>query len=97
MEPFVFWIGIAAATAITGANVPQAIKIFRTGDTKSISAMTYTLLVVGNLLWLVYGILNEDIPIILSNAIATLLCCGILLVKVFPAVLVKIKKGGKDT
>lgn len=87
MEQTVFWIGIAAALLITAANFPQAWKMIRTGNVTSISLWTYSLLVAGNVGWLAYGILREDVPLIICNTISTLLCVFILLLKLFPSVL----------
>jgi MtN3 and saliva related transmembrane protein len=72
-------LGIVAAIFTSAANVPQALKIIRTKSTKSISAATYGLLFTGLTLWLIYGILKNDLPIILANAVSSALA-GIILV-----------------
>ena len=74
-------LGIVAAILTTAANVPQAVKIIRTKSTESISSATYALLLTGVLLWLVYGIFKEDLPIILANAVSALLAAVILVMK----------------
>lgn len=74
-------IGLLAAVLITGANIPQTIKIIRTRSTKSLSAATYAMLLLGGICWVVYGVLRNDIPIILANAISSLLCGTILFIK----------------
>ena len=74
-------LGLTAAFLTTVANIPQTIKIIRTRSTKSISAFTYSLLFAGMLLWVVYGICKKDLPIILANGIAALLCGIILVIK----------------
>lgn len=78
---FVQIIGLLAAVLITGANIPQTIKIIKTRSTKSISAATYTMLFFGGISWVIYGILRNDIPIILANAISSTLCGIILFIK----------------
>ncbi len=75
-------IGLLAAVFTTIANIPQAIKIIRTSSTKSISTMTYSLLFTGLLLWLTYGILKEDLPIIIANAASALITGIILTMKI---------------
>lgn len=77
-------IGLAAATCITFANIPQTYKIIKEKDTKNISATTYTLLLIGNGLWLSYGILNKDWPIIIGNSISVVTCFVILLLNFLP-------------
>lgn len=86
-------LGFAAAFFTTIANVPQAIKTIRTGSTKGISALTYSMLSLGLLLWVVYGIYKADLPIILSNAIAAILCLIILTIKLLNLKNGKEKKG----
>jgi MtN3 and saliva related transmembrane protein len=74
-------LGLSAAFFTTVANIPQAIKVIRTREVKSLSASTYTMLFIGMSLWVVYGIIRNDFPIILANAIAGLLCGIILAMK----------------
>jgi len=76
-------LGLVAAGVTTLANIPQTIKIIKTKSTKSISAFTYTMLTTGMAIWVVYGVLKNDLPIIIGNAIATLLCGTILSVKLY--------------
>jgi len=76
-------LGLVAAGITTLANIPQTVKIIRTKSTKSISAFTYSMLFTGMAVWVVYGILTNDLPIIIGNAIATALCGTILFVKLY--------------
>ena len=71
-------IGLAAATGTTLAFVPQAIKVIRTKHTKDLSLPMYILTTVGVLLWLIYGILLVNLPIIVANSI-TVVFSGIIL------------------
>ncbi len=71
-------LGLLAATGTTVSFIPQAIKILKTRDTKSISLSMYILFVTGVLLWLVYGIVKQDIPMIIANGI-TIVFAGIIL------------------
>ncbi|MGQ2982020.1 SemiSWEET family sugar transporter [Flavobacterium sp.] len=76
-------LGLAAAFFTTVANVPQAIKVIRTRSTKSLSAPTYAMLFTGLLMWTVYGIIREDLPVILGNVIGAALCGIILGIKLW--------------
>ncbi len=75
------FIGLSAAILTTAAFVPQAILTIRTRSTKDLSLSTYALLSVGTLMWLTYGLLIQDIPIILANAITATLATTILVFK----------------
>ena len=78
MEP-VTVIGLIAAAFTTFAYVPQAVKTIKTKNTKSLSLNMYVIMTVGIVLWLSYGILLRDLPIIIANTV-TLLCAGIILI-----------------
>jgi len=76
-------LGLAAAALTTIANIPQAVKVIKAKATKSISAVTYAMLFAGMALWVVYGIMRKDIPIMIANSIAALLCGIILTIKLY--------------
>lgn len=83
-NPFMDYIqvlGLAAAVLTTAANIPQTIKVIKTRSTKSLSSATYAMLFTGMVLWTIYGVMREDIPIILANAVAASLCGIILFMK----------------
>jgi MtN3 and saliva related transmembrane protein len=71
-------IGNIAALLTTISFLPQAIKTIKTKDTGSLSFPMYLLFVTGVSLWLIYGMLNKQMPIILGNLI-TLILAGIIL------------------
>ena len=75
----VTWLGLIAGAITSFAAVPQVLKTYRTRHARDISIWQPILLTVGMALWLVYGILLKDIPLISAN-IFSLLCYGILIV-----------------
>ena len=82
MDPFVIkLIGFAAATCTTVAYAPQAIKVWKTRSTGDISLGMFLVMVLGLALWLIYGLLSGDAPLIASNAVTMLLAGGILVMK----------------
>ncbi len=74
-------MGLAAGMCTTAAFLPQVIKIFRTKKTEDISLLMYIVLTVGIALWIMYGWLNEDIPLVLANGITFILASSILAMK----------------
>ena len=54
------------------ANIPQVIKIFIRKSAKDISIMTYTLLIIGAITWILYGIEINNFPIIITNIIGSI-------------------------
>jgi len=74
-------LGLFAACCITAAFIPQAFKTIRTKDTEAISAGMYTLFTIGTIAWLVYGILSENTPVTIANAVTSVLAVVILIYK----------------
>ena len=74
-------IGLAAAVCTTGANLPQLKKAWTTGQTDDISLNMLLLFTSGLGLWVVYGVLREDIVIILANGISLALLAALLSLK----------------
>ncbi len=62
-------IGFLAAACTTVSALPQVIKSWKNRRTEDISLVTYLILETGIVLWLVYGWLIGDWPLILSNGI----------------------------
>jgi len=74
-------IGFAAATCTTIAYAPQAIKVWKTRSARDISLGMFLIMVLGLALWLIYGLLSGDAPLIASNAVTMVLAGGILVMK----------------
>ncbi|MBC8242223.1 MAG: SemiSWEET transporter [Alphaproteobacteria bacterium] len=72
-------LGFAAALMTTLAFLPQAIKVWRSRSTTDISLLTFLTFCIGIVLWLTYGILTQDLPLIAANG-ATLVLAGAILV-----------------
>jgi MtN3 and saliva related transmembrane protein len=66
-------IGLAAAFCTTIAFLPQVIKTWRTRSTKDISLSMFLVFTTGIFLWLVYGIIIGDAPLITANGITFVL------------------------
>ena len=62
-------LGLVAAACTTGAFVPQVVKTYRTRSSADLSLGMYGLLVTGTSLWLAYGLVIGDLPIILANVV----------------------------
>ena len=75
-------IGFLAAFCTTISFVPQVIRTIRTKDTKGISFLMYSIFVVGVGLWLVYGIMIDDLPMTIANVITVILASIILVMKI---------------
>mgnify|MGYP006308978755 FL=1 len=75
------YIGFAAAVCSTIAFLPQVIKTYRSRSAKDLSLGTFSILASGLLLWLIYGWLMQDMPIILANFLTLMLALSLLVMK----------------
>jgi MtN3 and saliva related transmembrane protein len=75
------FLGLAAGSLTTIAFVPQVLKIWRTRSAHDISIIMFLLFSTGVLLWLIYGIAIDSLPIIISNTITLLLALIIVFLK----------------
>ena len=70
-------IGLVAGTLTSLAAIPQVVKTLRSRHVRDISVWQPLLLSIGVALWMFYGILISDLPLILANIIP--LACNLLL------------------
>jgi MtN3 and saliva related transmembrane protein len=62
-------VGLAAAAITTISLFPQLMKIWKTKSTKDISMEMFLLFCGGVLLWFIYGLLLNDLPMIIANSL----------------------------
>jgi MtN3 and saliva related transmembrane protein len=75
-------VGAIAAVLTTLAFIPQAYHSYKTRDLSGVSLPMYSIFTLGVALWLAYGLLLGDWPLIISNAITLLLSLLILILKI---------------
>ena len=63
-------LGVLAGFLTTVGFIPQIIKGYRTKHMDDVSLLMPLVLGAGMLLWLLYGVSLENLPIVLWNAIA---------------------------
>jgi MtN3 and saliva related transmembrane protein len=71
-------VGLLGGSLTTISLIPQVVKTWKTRSTKDLSLGMLSIFTAGILLWLFYGILLREVPIILANS-ATLVMAAILL------------------
>ena len=70
-------LGLLAGVCTTAAVVPQIWKAWKTKEVEDVSPGMYFVLVTGLALWVVYGVIRKDMPIIATNG--TALCLNIFM------------------
>jgi MtN3 and saliva related transmembrane protein len=78
----IFIIGMLAAALTTIAFLPQVIKAHQSKHTKDLSLEMFIVFSTGLILWIVYGVILQSLPIILANSITLLLCIYLIALKI---------------
>ena len=80
-------LGIVAGVFTSASLLPQVIKILKEKKVEDLSVTMFVSLMIGVLLWIVYGVFKKDFPIIVTNSFSVLLNLFILILRA------KYKKG----
>jgi len=77
------WLGLSAGFLTSIAVIPQVVRTWRRKQAVDLSVWQPLILIAGLALWLYYGIVIEDTPLIVANSF-TIVCYLLLLgMKVF--------------
>lgn len=63
-------LGLVAGICTTVAIIPQIKKAWKTKKVEDVSLGMFTILMIGILLWVIYGITQNDLPIIATNGVS---------------------------
>ncbi|HMR92327.1 MAG TPA: SemiSWEET transporter [Chitinophagaceae bacterium] len=74
-------LGTAAAAITTLTFLPQVIKTWRDKSAKEISLLMFIIAVVNEILWIIYGILRDDMIIIATNVIMVIMALTMIYLK----------------
>jgi MtN3 and saliva related transmembrane protein len=75
-------IGLGAAFCTTIAFLPQVLRAWQTRSTKDLSLAMFLVFTAGIFLWLVYGLILRDVPLIAANGTTFVLSGSILYFKI---------------
>jgi MtN3 and saliva related transmembrane protein len=74
-------IGLAAGTLTTIAFVPQVVKTYQSKSAKGLSLAMFLIFCSGVVLWLIYGIAINELPVIIANSVTLVLASLLLIFK----------------
>ena len=74
-------LGLVAGALVTCSMIPQLIRVYKLRSAREISILFTTLLLIGMMCWLDYGVYLELIPVILWNAIGAILVSLLIYLK----------------
>jgi MtN3 and saliva related transmembrane protein len=66
-------IGIGASALTATSLIPQLVKLIKEKESENVSILMLLVLMGGLACWIYYGILKEDLIIIIANAFALLI------------------------
>jgi len=75
-------MGLLAGTMTTIAFLPQLIQTWKTRSAKDVSLGMFLIFTTGVVLWVIYGLMIQSLPIIAANAVTLVLAGAILVLKV---------------
>ncbi len=76
------YLGLVAGLLTSVASLPQVIKTWKSRHARDLSIWQPLLLSLGVALWLIYGILIGDLPLILANIIPLLCNLSLTVMKI---------------
>ena len=71
-------IGFVAGLATTAANLPQVWKTYRSKSGEGLSFRMLLMLAMGLILWMIYGVMTESLPLIATNGVVLLLILSLI-------------------
>lgn len=74
-------LGLLAGSFTTAAFLPQVLKTWKSRSAKDLSLGMFSLFCLGVALWLVYGVVVRDVPVIAANLLTLLLASSLLYFK----------------
>lgn len=66
-------IGLAAGVCTSAASIPQILKTIKKQKATDVSPFMFLVLLLGNSLWVWYGIRQDDLPVYATNIVSVLL------------------------
>lgn len=75
-------IGLAAGICTASSLLPQVIKTFKEKRAEEVSLLMLFVLMAGLLLWIIYGIKRNDIPIMVTNSFSLLVNITMIILRI---------------
>lgn len=76
-------LGLTAGALTSMGFIPQVMKALKTKSTKDLSAQMLLILFAGVILWLIYGLILKDLPLIAANSVTLVSVSFLIFLKLF--------------
>lgn len=63
----IVWLGYVAGVVTVGSFLPQVVRAWRTKRTGDLSLAMFALLVCAGTMWMIYGVMTRDWPVVATN------------------------------
>ena len=74
-------IGYIAGVLVVVYNIPQLIRMIRTKSTDDVEFVSLLFQIILNILYITYGVLMQELPILISESFAFLICGSMIILK----------------
>ena len=74
-------VGYIAGVLVVLYNVPQLIRMIRTKSTDDVELVSLFFQIILNLVYITYGALMQELPILISESLAFLICGSMIILK----------------
>ena len=74
-------VGYIAGTLVISYNIPQLIKMIKTKSTDDVALLSLIFQIILNTVYITYGALLQEIPLMVSESIAFIICASMVILK----------------
>ncbi len=74
-------LGLAAGAVTSLTFLPQVIKTWKEKSAKNVSLLMFIIAFVNEVMWIAYGIMRDDMVIILTNVVMITMCSMMIWLK----------------
>ena len=74
-------VGYIAGILVISYNIPQLVRMIRTKSTDDVELMSLIFQMILNIVYVTYGTLLQEIPLIISESIAFIICISMVVLK----------------
>lgn len=75
-------LGIVAGICTSASLVPQVVKVWKEKEAEDVSLIMLVVLLTGLILWVVYGFMKQDLPIIATNIFSVLVNVTLIVLRI---------------
>ena len=75
-------IGLAAGICTATSLLPQVVKTIKEKKADEVSLLMLIVLMAGLILWIIYGIKRNDVPIIITNSFSLLVNITMIILRI---------------